>query len=100
MILKYDEYDEETNMMLRCMPTELAVGANHLLVKLEGPTSTMVFGLGDNTEHQLSNMRNRKFTQPVWMKKIAPMNGLECDRIYAGGNKSAVLCDVVSSDLL
>eukprot|EP00492_Amphilonche_elongata_P000904 TRINITY_DN1531_c0_g1_i1.p1 TRINITY_DN1531_c0_g1~~TRINITY_DN1531_c0_g1_i1.p1 ORF type:complete len:219 (-),score=25.30 TRINITY_DN1531_c0_g1_i1:129-785(-) len=98
MLLKYDEFDPETNTTRRCTPTQIAAGANHTLIVMKGPISTLIFGLGDNTEQQISTVRQRKFTQPVWLKKICPMNGLEGKKIFAGQNKSAIFCKKV--DLL
>jgi len=98
MLMKYDEYDDSTGTTRACAPIQVAAGKNHTLVTLKGPHSTMVFGLGDNTKHQISTVRQRKFTQPVWLKKISPMNGVLPTQIYAGENKSAIFCDKV--DLL
>jgi len=98
MLMKYDEFDDSSGTTRPVAPIQIATGKNHTLVTLKGPHSTMVFGLGDNTKHQISTVRQRKFTQPVWLKKISPMNGVLPMKVYAGENKSAIFCNKI--DLL
>jgi len=89
-IQNYTEYDTEFDMNVNLTPSEVSCGSRHTLIRIEGPSSAMIFGFGSNQKNQISSSSKRYFAQPQKMKSFMKQS-IRPLRIWAGEDKSAAL---------
>jgi len=89
-IESFTEHDPEFNMTTTLTPSEISCGARHTLIRIEGPSSAVVFGCGSNQRNQISSANKKFIPHPKKMKVFMKQN-VRPLRIWAGEDKSAAI---------